>query len=55
MDLAGHGGAVEFDAWRWAELDEALEAVVAFKRDVYRQVVEAFRPLVAQMRGGAGR
>jgi putative (di)nucleoside polyphosphate hydrolase len=54
VDLAGHGGALEFDAWRWAELDEALEAVVDFKRDVYRQVVEAFRPLVAQMRAVRG-
>ncbi len=26
VDLAGHDGALEFDAWRWAELDEALAA-----------------------------
>lgn len=53
VDLAGHEGHVEFDAWRWAELEEALESVIAFKRDVYRQVIEAFRPLVSQMRAGA--
>jgi putative (di)nucleoside polyphosphate hydrolase len=51
---AGHAGNVEFDAWRWAELDEAIEAVIAFKRDVYRQVIEAFRPLVDRVRADAG-
>ena len=52
VDVSGHDGQVEFDAWRWAELDEALDAVIAFKRDVYRQVIEAFRPLVEQVRAG---
>jgi putative (di)nucleoside polyphosphate hydrolase len=52
VDVSGHDGQVEFDAWRWADLDEALGSVIEFKRDVYRQVVEAFRPLVAQVRAG---
>ena len=34
----------EFDAWRWAELDEAPELVVPFKRGTYQVVVETFRP-----------
>lgn len=54
IDLSGHGGHVEFDAWRWAELEEALESVIAFKRDVYRQVIEAFSPLVGQLKAHAG-
>lgn len=54
VDVSGHDGNVEFDAWRWAELDEALDAVIEFKRDVYRQVVEAFRPLVDDVKAGAG-
>jgi putative (di)nucleoside polyphosphate hydrolase len=37
---AGH--QVEFDAWRWVPLDEIVDLIVPFKRDVYRQVVEAF-------------
>jgi len=53
VDISGHDGQVEFDAWRWAELDEALSSVIEFKRDVYRQVIEAFRPLADQMRAGA--
>jgi putative (di)nucleoside polyphosphate hydrolase len=34
---------IEFDAWRWAELEEAPELVVPFKRAAYLSVVEAFR------------
>ena len=42
IDLGGHTHP-EFDAWRWAALDEALETIVPFKRAAYLQVVEAFR------------
>ncbi len=34
---------VEFDAWRWAGLDEAIEVVIPFKRASYAQVIGAFR------------
>jgi putative (di)nucleoside polyphosphate hydrolase len=49
IDLNTHGES-EFDAWRWADLDEALEGVIEFKREVYRQVAEAFAPLVERVR-----
>jgi putative (di)nucleoside polyphosphate hydrolase len=49
IDLAAHH-QVEFDAWRWAELDEALQSVVDFKRDTYRQVIAAFSPVVDDLR-----
>jgi putative (di)nucleoside polyphosphate hydrolase len=42
IDLEAHG-EVEFDAWRWAGLDETPELIVPFKRAVYEQVVVAFR------------
>jgi putative (di)nucleoside polyphosphate hydrolase len=45
FDLAAHEPA-EFDLWRWADFDEALESVVEFKRETYRQVAEAFQPLL---------
>lgn len=45
FDLAGHD-QIEFDSWRWADIDEALDHVVAFKRDTYRHVIAAFRPLL---------
>ena len=37
----------EFDRWRWVGIDEIASLVVPFKRKVYEQVIEAFRPLVA--------
>jgi len=52
IDLESHG-EVEFTAWRWADIDEALDAVIPFKREVYAQVIAAFRPLVEQVREGA--
>jgi len=33
---------VEFDAWRWGDLAAAPDLIVAFKREVYVQVVRAF-------------
>jgi putative (di)nucleoside polyphosphate hydrolase len=49
VDLKAHGEA-EFDAWRWVELEESLESVVAFKRETYQQVVHAFAPLIDKVR-----
>ena len=33
----------EFSAWKWIDYDDLLDNIVAFKRDVYRQVVAEFR------------
>ena len=33
----------EFSAWKWIDPDDLLDNIVAFKRDVYRQVVAEFR------------
>jgi putative (di)nucleoside polyphosphate hydrolase len=41
IDLAVHD-EIEFDAWRWASMDEALDAIVPFKRAVYEAVALAF-------------
>jgi putative (di)nucleoside polyphosphate hydrolase len=55
FDLSGHA-QIEFDRWRWAEPQEALDGVAAFKLATYRQVIEQFRPLIAAgatgLRGG---
>jgi len=45
IDLTGHH-EIEFDAWRWASMDEALQSVVPFKRETYRQVAAAFSDLL---------
>jgi len=40
-----NGQDVEFDAWKWVPISELMALVVAFKRDVYAEVVRAFSPL----------
>ncbi len=45
FNLATHD-QIEFDRWRWAGLDEALDSVAEFKIETYRQVIEAFAPLI---------
>lgn len=49
-------GHPEFDAWRWHSYWVPLEAVIEFKRDVYRQaLIELHRYLAADRRGRAAR
>lgn len=45
IDLAPEGHKQEFDAWRWAPMDEIINLIIPFKRSVYQQVVAAFRHL----------
>jgi putative (di)nucleoside polyphosphate hydrolase len=37
----------EFARWKWIGADEMIAAIVPFKREVYAQVVAAFRPHLA--------
>lgn len=37
----------EFDRWCWIRADDLLDSIVPFKRDVYRQVIAAFRDNLA--------
>jgi len=46
FDLYGHH-EIEFDAWRWADMADALATVVPFKRETYRQVAETFAAVLA--------
>jgi putative (di)nucleoside polyphosphate hydrolase len=52
FDLTAHGPP-EFDAWRWAYLEEAAELIVPFKREAYRRVVQAFGDLAARPQAGS--
>jgi len=36
----------EFDAWRWAPLEEVPRLVIGFKRQVYLAVLDEFRPVI---------
>ncbi len=44
VDLKRHKPP-EFDAFRWVNIEDLEGLIVPFKREVYRQVVEAFRHL----------
>jgi putative (di)nucleoside polyphosphate hydrolase len=45
IDLAPPGHKQEFDKWRWVHLDQLMDVIVPFKRQVYAQVVAEFRHL----------
>jgi putative (di)nucleoside polyphosphate hydrolase len=47
INLKPPGHAQEFDQWRWVKMNELLDLVVPFKREVYEKVVAAFRHLGA--------
>jgi putative (di)nucleoside polyphosphate hydrolase len=46
FDLATHHEP-EFEAWRWAYLEEAAGLIVPFKRQAYEIVAQAFAPFAA--------
>ena len=46
IDLAPEGHKPEFDAWRWATASEVLDEIVAFKRELYRTVLDEFQSLL---------
>ncbi len=41
IDIYAHNPP-EFNRWKWAMPDEMLKLIVSFKRETYRQVLEAF-------------
>ncbi len=43
INLSPPGHKPEFDAWRWARIDELPQLIVPFKRKVYDEVVATFR------------
>ena len=45
IDSPPGGHAAEFDRWAWQPMAELPELIVPFKRNVYEQVVAAFRHL----------
>ncbi len=38
----------EFSDWTWAAVPDTVELIVPFKRDLYRQVIDHFRPYWAE-------
>jgi putative (di)nucleoside polyphosphate hydrolase len=55
MRFVGHDADItletdhpEFRAWKWAEPRHLPDMIVPFKRQLYRDVLEEFAPLIAQ-------
>ncbi len=36
----------EFRAWKWADMQEAVDGITAFKKEVYKKIAEAFTPFL---------
>lgn len=45
-----HSDAPEFDDWRWAHHEEALQEVVDFKHHVYQQLLDEFQELINEVK-----
>lgn len=45
LDLAAEQ---EFDRWDWVDYWYPIDKVISFKRDVYRQVLEEFAPILGK-------
>jgi putative (di)nucleoside polyphosphate hydrolase len=45
INLTPPGHMQEFDRWKWAAMDEVLDLIVPFKKQVYADVIAAFRHL----------
>lgn len=41
---AARGAPAEFSAWKWVALEQTVDLIVPFKRDVYRKVVQLMQP-----------
>ncbi len=44
ININAHNPA-EFQAWKWVALSDVIDLIVPFKRDTYREVIQAFRHL----------
>jgi len=46
IDVTADGKHAEFSVWRWSTPDSVLTGIIDFKRPLYRQVLEAFAPIL---------
>ncbi len=46
ISLKNENQRPEFDLWKWVDYWEPLSEVIAFKRDVYREALEYFVPVL---------
>lgn len=46
IDFTTYPEEIEFKDYRWVDIEEAPKLVVDWKKEAYRQVVRAFKPLI---------
>ena len=48
VNFLTHPEEIEFKAFKWAEISEAVEAVVPFKKEAYEEVAAYFSPFIKE-------
>ena len=48
IDFFTHPEEIEFKAFKWADISEAVENVVCFKKEVYQKVSDCFKPFIEE-------
>ena len=48
IDFLTHPEEIEFKAFKWADISEAVESIVSFKKEVYQKVSEYFKPFIEE-------
>lgn len=48
INLNTNPNEIEFNNYRWADINEAPKNIVDFKKEVYNKVVEYFTPIIKQ-------
>lgn len=50
IDFETHPEEIEFKAYKWADLEEAPQAIVYFKKQAYQKAVAFFKPFIEQIK-----
>lgn len=51
IDFCTNPEEIEFKAYEWVDPEEAPQRIVAFKKAVYRQMIDAFKPYIRPRNG----
>lgn len=46
FDFETHPEEIEFSSFSWMDIDNIIDKVVPFKRDVYQNVIKEFKPFI---------
>lgn len=49
FNLQVHPEEIEFSSFDWYDIDDITKYVVPFKRDVYRKVIQEFKPIIQRL------